>query len=533
MKGWLPLLLLCTLPLAKAADVPAGTPLAAQQEVVRHLKDEPATLDPLKLVGLPEIQVVRDLFEGLLTQNAAGEPEPAVALRWQQDDPLHYTFFLRPEARWSTGEPVTAQDFVYAWRRLVDPKEAATFAWFAKLAAFANADAILAGELPPEQLGVSAVDEHTLRLTLARPVPYLLNLLTHPSLFPLHRASIVRHGNQWTQPGKLVGNGAFVLTKRVVNERLELSANPHYWDRAHTLLTKVTFVPINQESAATARYLAGDLHITESFPKEQYGKLLRQLPGEVFTPPQLGTYYYAFNTKRAPLNDARVRRALSYAIDRQLIADKVLGSGERPAYRFTPDVTRGFVPAGNYLSETPQASLDAEAKALLKAAGYGPERPLTLSLLYNTAEVHKKMALAVASMWKQKLGVKVLLTNQEWKSYLDSRSSGDFEVIRSSWVADYNDPSAFLGLWQSGHSGNMTGFSDAAYDALLARAEQSHGAARSALFNQAEKQLSEQMPIAPIYQYTNARLIKPWLRGYPIDNPEDVAYSRQLYLVAH
>ena len=261
---------------------------------------------------------------------------------------------------------------------------------------------------------------------------------------------------------------------------------------------------------------------------------MAQIPGEVYTPEQLGTYYYAFNTQRAPLNDVRVRQALSYTIDRALIADKVLGTGEKPAYHFTPDVTAGFDPKPNLLSTSSQQALDERARALLKEAGYGPSNPLKLTLLYNTAEIHKKMALAIANLWKQKLGARVELTNQEWKTYLDSRQSGQFEVIRSSWVADYNDPSAFLGLWGSGHSGNMARFANPAYDKLLAQAANSQDPAeRARLFDEAEAILQKEAPIAPIYQYTNARLIKPWLKGYPINNPEDVAYSRQLYLVKH
>ncbi|MBV7416622.1 ABC transporter substrate-binding protein [Aeromonas sp. sif2433] len=534
MKGWSPLLALLGAACVQAADVPPGTQLAAEQVVVRHLKDEPTSLSPLKLVGLPELQVLRDLYEGLLTQRADGKVLPGVAERWESEDNQLFTFHLRPDARWSNGDPVRAADFVYGWRKLVDPKEAATFAWFAQLAHFTNVDEIVAGKLAPEELGVEALDDHTLRVRLSQPVPYFLSLLTHPSLSPLHRASMEQYGTQWTQPGKLVGNGAFVLSHRVVNEKLELTPNPYYWDRAHTVLTRVTFVPINQESAATKRYLAGDLQITESFPKELYQKLMKQIPGEVYTPEQLGTYYYAFNTQQAPLNDVRVRKALSYSIDRGLIANKVLGTGEKPAYHFTPDVTAGFEPAANLLSSSSQRELDEKARALLKEAGYGPTKPLKLTLLYNTAEIHKKMALAIASLWKQKLGAQVELTNQEWKTYLDSRQSGQFEVIRSSWVADYNDPSAFLGLWGSHHSGNMARFANPRYDELLALAARSQDEReRARLFDEAEAILLDEAPIAPIYQYTNARLIKPWLKGYPINNPEDVAYSRQLYLIKH
>ncbi|MFM4825725.1 ABC transporter substrate-binding protein [Aeromonas bivalvium] len=534
MTGWRPLLLLLAMGAAQAADVPPDARLAAEQTVVRHLKDEPSSLNPLKLVGLPELQVVRDLFEGLLTQGPDGSVQPGVALSWHSDDNQHFRFQLRQDAAWSNGDPVTAHDFVHGWRRLVDPKEGATFAWFAQLAHFENVDRIVAGELSPERLGVKAIDDHTLEVSLSQPVPYFLNLLTHPSLSPLHRASMAQHGQQWTQPGKLVGNGAFMLADRVVNERLDLVPNPHYWDRAHTVLTRVTFLPINQESAATQRYLAGDIDITESFPKEQYARLIKQIPGEVHTPEQLGTYYYAFNTRQPPLDDVRVRKALSYAIDRRLIADKVLGTGEKPAYHFTPDVTAHFSPKPNPLSTLSQEALDAQARQLLAEAGYGPQRPLTLTLLYNTAEVHKKLALAVASMWKQKLGARVELTNQEWKSYLDSRQSGQFQVIRSSWVADYNDPSAFLELWRSSNGGNMARFANPGYDALLDQASRDTSqASRGQLFDRAEALLQEQAPIAPLYQYTNARLIKPWLKGYPINNPEDVAYSRQLYLLAH
>ncbi|USV58235.1 peptide ABC transporter substrate-binding protein [Aeromonas encheleia] len=534
MKGWSPLLALLGAACVQAADVPPGTQLAAEQAVVRHLKDEPTSLSPLKLVGLPELQVLRDLYEGLLTQGPDGKVQPGVAERWESEDNQLFTFHLRPDARWSNGDPVRAADFVYGWRKLVDPKEAATFAWFAQLAHFTNVDEIVAGKQAPETLGVEALDDHTLRVRLSQPVPYFLSLLTHPSLSPLHRASMEQYGTQWTQPGKLVGNGAFVLSHRVVNEKLELTPNPYYWDRAHTVLTRVTFVPINQESAATKRYLAGDLQITESFPKELYQKLMKQIPGEVYTPEQLGTYYYAFNTLQAPLNDVRVRKALSYSIDRGLIANKVLGTGEKPAYHFTPDVTAGFEPAANLLSSSSQRELDEKARALLKEAGYGPTKPLKLTLLYNTAEIHKKMALAIASLWKQKLGAQVELTNQEWKTYLDSRQSGQFEVIRSSWVADYNDPSAFLGLWGSHHSGNMARFANARYDELLALAARSQDEReRARLFDEAETILLDEAPIAPIYQYTNARLIKPWLKGYPINNPEDVAYSRQLYLIKH
>lgn len=528
------LLMTCALHPAYAAEVPAGTALAERQEVVRHLKDEPASLDPAKAVGLPEIQVIRDLFEGLVNQDAEGKPQPGVATRWRSNDDRIWTFTLRDNARWSDGTPVTAQDFVYSWRRLVDPKTTSPFAWFAALAGIQNAHDISNGKLAPDALGVTAVDSRTLRVQLERPVSYFPALTANFAFYPVNARNLERFGKDWTKPGNLVGNGAFVLRSRVVNEKLELTPNRQYWDNGKTVLTKVTFMPINQESAATKRYLAGDIDITESFPKNLYQKLLKDIPDQVYTPPQLGTYYYAFNTQKGPTADVRVRQALSMTIDRRIIAEKVLGTGEKPAWRFTPDVTAGFTPEPSQIEGMPQAELNAQARTLLQAAGYGPGRPLSLTLLYNTSENHQKIAIAVQSMWKKNLGVDVKLQNQEWKTYIDSRNTGNFDVIRASWVGDYNEPSTFLSLLTTEHTGNIPHFSDPAYDKVMEQAgREVSDSARNKDYNEAEKILASKVPIAPVYQYTNGRLIKPWLKGYPIENPEDVAYSRTLYLIRH
>lgn len=517
---------------AQAAQVPAGTLLADKQEIVRHIKDEPASLDPAKVVGLPEAQVARDLFEGLVNQGADGKPEPGVAQSWQTADNKRYVFKLRENAKWSNGEPVTAYDFVYSWQRLVDPKTLSPFAWFAQMAGIANADEIISGKVPVQKLGVTAPDSHTLVVQLNKPVPFFVNLLANFSLFPVPQKTIEKYGNDWTKPENLVGNGAFAMQERVVNEKIVLKPNPYYWDHKNTVLTKVTFIPINQESAATKRYLADDIDITESFPKNMYKKLMKDIPDQVYTPDQLGTYYYAFNTQKAPLNDVRVRRALSYAIDRQIIAEKVLGTGEKPAYHFTPDVTAGFEPVPLAMQKMTQAERNKQAKAWLKEAGYGPKKPLKLTLLYNTSENHQKIAIAVASMWKKSLGAQVKLTNQEWKTYIDSRNTGKFDVVRASWVGDYNEASTFLSLLTSTHSGNIAKFTSPGYDKLLKMAsEETDAAKRNADYVQAEQIIAEQAPIAPIYQYTNGRLIKPWVRGYPITNPEDVAYSQTMYII--
>ncbi|WHU87163.1 peptide ABC transporter substrate-binding protein [Pantoea agglomerans] len=519
---------------AIAANPPAGAQLAEQQQIVRHIKDEPASLDPLKAVGLPEIQVIRDLFEGLTNQDAQGKIVPGVAQSWSSSDNKTWVFTLRNNARWSNGDPVTAQDFVYSWQRLVDPKNSSAFAWFAGLSGIQNAAAITKGEMTPDKLGVVAQSKNQLKVTLDRPVPWFPALVANVALFPVPQKIIAQQGDSWTSPGKLVGNGAFQLSERVVNEKIVLTRNPHYWDDAHSVLTKVTFVPINEESSATKRYRSNDIDITESFPKNMYALLKKTLPGEVYTPDQLGTYYYAFNTQKGPTADVRVRKALSWSIDRKVIAEKVLGTGEKPAWHFTPDVTAGFKPLPTFMQQHDQNSLNAQAKSLLAAAGYGPGKPLKLKLLYNTSESHQKIAIAVASMWKKNLGVDVTLENQEWKTYIDSRNSGNFDVIRASWVGDYNEPSTFLNLLTSGNSSNIARFNNADYDAVIAKASrETSDQVRNSDYNRAEQILAEQAPIAPIYQYTNGRLIKPWVKGYPITNPEDVAYSRELWIEKH
>ncbi|MCC8381864.1 ABC transporter substrate-binding protein [Xenorhabdus sp. PB30.3] len=515
-----------------AADVPVGTQLDPHQELVRHLKDEPASLDPIKSFGLIEAQVLRDLLEGLVNQDAYGKPVPGVAINWKTTDNKTWIFTLRQDARWSNGDKVTASDFVYSWQRLVNPKNASSFSWFAALAGIQNAQKIIDGKLPPEKLGVEALDAYTVKVTLDRPVPYFPNMTTHFSLYPVNKQSVEKYGNDWTKVGHLVGNGAFMLTGRVVNEKIVLSPNPYYWDHKKTVLKKVTFVPINQESHAVNRYLAGDLDITESFPKNMYHKLLHDIPGEVFTPDQLGTYYYAFNTQRAPTNDIRVRQALAMTINKNLVAEKILGTGEKPAWHFTPDVTAGFHPEKSQQQIITQQERDRRARLLLKEAGYGPDNPLKLSLLYNNLENHQRIAIAVSSEWKKKLGVEVKLVNQEWKTYVDNRNTGNFDVVRASWTGDYNEPSSFLSLLTSTHSGNLAKFHNPAYDALLKEASlETDDDARNRDYNQAEKMIEEQAPIVPIYQYTNGRLIKKWLKGYPITNPEDVAYSHTMYII--
>ena len=296
---------------------------------------------------------------------------------------------------------------------------------------------------------------------------------------------------------------------------VDVERNPNYWNNGKTVINKVTYLPIQSTNAELNRYLAGEVDLTYNMPIERFKQMKKEHPNEVQVSGYVGTYYYQYNFKHKPFDDVRVRRAISHAIDRKAFIDGAQeGLGKPIGSHFAP-TDEGYVDLSGSYAYDPE-----KAKALLTEAGYGPGNPLKLTLLYNTAEIHKKMALAIANLWKQKLGARVELTNQEWKTYLDSRQSGQFEVIRSSWVADYNDPSAFLGLWGSHHSGNMARFANPAYDKLLAQAANSQDPAeRARLFDEAETILQDEAPIAPIYQYTNARLIKPWLKASRTPQP--------------
>jgi len=508
--------------------------LAEKQAIVRQIKDEPASLDPAQAVGLPEIPILRDLFEGLTNQDTQGNAVPGVAETWHSSDQKIWLFTLRKGAKWSNGDPVTANDFVYSWRRLVDPKTSSAYSWFPALAGIKNAALITAGKSAPESLGVVATDDYHLKVTLDHAVPWFPALTGSFALYPVPKNTIAQYGTQWTLPGHLVSNGAYQLSMHVVNERVVLTRNTHYWDNKHTTLDTVTYVPLSDSNTAVHWYQANSLDVTESFPKNRYQSLKKLLPNEVYTPAQLGTYYYAFNTAQGPTANVNVRKALSWSIDRQIIADKVLGTGEKAAWYFTPDITQGFTPPVLAYQQLSQAERNRQAKSLLTRAGYGPAKPLKIKLLYNTSDNNKQIAIAVASMWKKNLGVEVSLINQEWKTYIDSRKQGNFDVIRASWVGDYNEPSTFLSLLTSSHTGNISRFHNADYDALINKASHEHSSAeREQLYTAAEKMLADQAPIAPIYQYSNGRLIKPWVKGYPINNPEDVVYSRQLRIEKH
>ena len=518
-----------------AADVPPGVELAEKQELVRGNGTEPASLDPNKVEGVPGAHVVRDLFEGLVNQDLEGNTIPGVATSWEvHDENRRWVFQLRDTARWSNGAPVTAHDFVYAWRRISNPKTASPYAWYLEMAGVMNADEVIKGEQPPETLGVAAKGDHILEVTLEKPTPYFVRTMAHPSTFPVHQATIEKFGGQWTRAGKMVSNGAYRLAEWVVNERIVLTRNEHYWSNAKTIINKVTFLPIVSQTAELNRYRAGEVELTNSVPLEHFKQLKKTLPDELMVQPQLGTYFYVFNTAKPPFDDARLRKALALAIDREVITKHVTGRGEKPAYAFTPEIVAGYNPAQPEWADWSQAQRVEEAKRLYAEAGYSKAKPLKFELLYNTLEAHKKLALAVGSMWKRALGVQVTLSNQEWKTYLDNLRLGKFEVARRGWIGDYNEASSMLDLNISNHGNNDARYNNPEYDRLMNESKLlADESARNELYNQAEKIIADDVPNLPIYQYVIARLLKPYVGGYAEKNPEGRFYTRNMYIMKH
>lgn len=409
-----------------AATVPAGTELAPKQELVKGNGAELQSLDPHKIEGVPESNANRDVLEGLIISDVQGHPIPGVAESWDNKDGKVWTFHLRKDAKWSNGEPLTAQDFVYSWQRLADPKTASPYASYLQYGHLLNVDDIISGKKKPDQLGVKALDEHTLEVTLSEPVPYFFKLLIHPSMSPVNKAAIEKFGDKWTQPENWVGNGAFKLSQWVVNERLVLVRNTNYWDNANTKLDKVTFLPISSEVTDVNRYRSGGSDMTyNNMPIELFQKLKKEIPTEVHVDPYLCTYYYEINNQKPPFNDPRVRAALKLGVDRDIIVNKVKNQGDLPAYGYTPPYTDGIKLTPPEWFTWSQEKRNEEAKKLLAEAGYTADKPLTFDLLYNTSDLHKKLAIAVASIWK-----KTSASTSSWKTRSGKPSST--RVIRAT-----------------------------------------------------------------------------------------------------
>lgn len=518
---------------ALAAKVPNGVKLAAKQELVRGNGTEIASLDPHKTEGVPESNVIRDVMEGLVNQDENGKIIPGVAESWETKDNKKFIFHLRKNARWSNGDPVTASDFVYSFKRAVDPATASPYSWYIEMTTMVNAADIIAGKKNKETLGVRAINKHTLEVKLEKALPYFVMMMAHTTVKPVNKRVVEKYGKNWTKPQHFVGNGAYVLDNWVVNERIVLKRNKRYWDNKNTVINKVTYLPIENQVTEMNRFLTGEIDISYEIPNEHFKRLKKKYPQYVSVVGNLCSYYYGFNMRKAPFNDIRVRKALSYTIDREIITKYILGQGQKAAYAFTPEIINDFTPPKPAYSKMSRKQRMAEAKKLLNEAGFNRSNPLKFKLLYNTSENHKKIAIAIASMWKKNLGVKVELENQEWKTFLTNRRQGNFDVTRAGWCGDYNEPSTFLSLLQSNNSSNDSKYISAKYDSLMERAlDSTNSNKRRKLYEQAELLLSNDMPVAPIYQYVRSRLINPRVGGIAKNNAEDKLYTKDMYIIS-
>lgn len=520
--------------LAGAAALAVVRPARAADPLYRRGNDaDPETLDPHRSSTVAEAHILRDLCDGLLTYDNAGALIPGAASAWTvSDDGLSLAFDLRPDGRWSNGEPVTAEDFVYSLRRILDPATGAKYAEI--LLPIRNAAAVNRGEKPLDALGVAAEDPLRLTITLEQSTPYALELLTHQTALPVHRASVERHGDSFTRPGNLVTNGPYRLLDRVPGGAITLEANPHHPAAANLAIRRVAFLPTPDLASAVRRYAAGEIDSLADLPVDQIADLRRRFGPQVVLGPSLGLAALAVNTRKAPFSDARVRQALSLVIDREYLADGLNGGTMSPAYSLCPP---GL---DNYRTPPETAGRlglpidhEAEARRLLAAAGFGPDNPLTVEYRFNVSDNNRTVAVAIGEMWRD-LGIRTRYVYTDAKTHFAYlRDGGDFDVARMSWIADYSDPQNFLFLLQTGNDGFNAGhWSDAAYDALMARAASERDLARRAdLLYEAEAIALRELPWIPLMHYRSKALITPRLHGYH-PNLRNAAPTRFLRLDA-
>jgi len=509
----------------------SGQELSPVQVFRKNNGTEPGTLDPHRAEGVPASNVLRDLFEGLVMEDPSGRYVPGAAESWTlSQDAKTYTFKMRENGKWSNGDKVTAEDFVYGLRRSVDPATLSNYS--SMLYPIKNARDIVLGKMNPEALGVRSDGPKTLIIELEEPTPYFLSLLTHSTTYATHRPTIEKFGARFTRPGNLVGNGAFKLEEWRVQSHIKLVRSTEYWDNENTVLEEVYYYPLDDTNSSFRRYRAQELDFTETVLAEQLPWIRECLPNDLKISPYFGSYYYGFNNAKPPFkNKPKLRMALSMAVDRNVITDIILGAGQIPAYSLVPPVkTFKAVPAN--WAEWTQEQRNQEAQRLYSEAGFSKEKPLEVEILYNTSENHKRVALAVASMWKQALGVKTTLRNQEWKVFLETRRmKQETQVYRAGWIGDYDDPYTFSQLLHSENEMNHPGYSNKEYDGLINLAAiKNAGEERLEILREAERLMLEDMPIIPLYFYVSQHLIKPWVSGLK-GNVMDHHYSKYVRIL--
>jgi len=503
----------------------------AQVTLNRGNDTDPSTLDHHRTSTVSEGNVLRDLYDGLTILNAQGEAIPGIAQSWEiSDDGTIYTFHLREDAKWSNGDPVTAGDFQFALRRLMEPQTAAGYA--SLLFIIKNAEAIAGGDLPKEELGVVAVDDHTLTITLNAPAPYFLELLTHQTGLPLHQPSVEQYGERFTQAGNLVTNGAFMLESFTPNDKIVMKKNPHYYAADEVKIDVLNWIPFEDRASCMRRFEAGEVHVCSDVPAEQMSYVRANLADSFRLAPYLGTYYLPVKGKTAdsPLKDRRVREAISLAIDREFIAEQVWQGTMLPGISLVPP---GIA---NYVDNVPRLDLsddmlarEDKARQLLEEAGYGPNK-IEIELLYNTSENNKNTMAAVADQLAN-IGIKATLNETEGATYFNFlREDGPFDIARAGWIGDYNDAQNFLYTQLGNVSFNYSKWSNGQYDAFLAQAETILDMdERAKVLAQAETLLLDELPIIPILYYSSRALVSPKIEGWQ-DNLMDAHKTRWLSL---
>ncbi len=504
------------------------TVAAANRDSVLHMSigSEPADLDPQTVTGTGDAKIIQSLFEPLVTfEPGTLAPLPALAERWEiSADGLTYTFHLRADAKWSNNDPITAQDCVDSWRRILTPSLAADYAYFLHL--LRGAEAYNKGQTSDfTTVGAVARDAHTLVVTLAHPAPYFLQILLNSPWRPVHLRSIAavgdayNRGTKWTRPASLVSSGPFVLKEWTLNQRVVVEKSPTYYDRAKVRLNAIHFYPIDNIDAEERGYRAGQLHMTWALPLSKVLPLQREKSPALRIDPLLETYFFRLNVRKAPLDDVRIRRALALAIDRDTIANKILPGGRLPAPTFTSPLLVGYTPPTRKAYD-----VDA-ARKLLADAGHANGAGLPpIEILYNNSEILRLVGEAIQEMWRRNLGLDVRLANQEKKVVFANRRAGDYQVLLGSWTADYLDATTYLDMWRSDSGNNHTGWSDPAYDALSNRANTiADRAERATVLAQSESLVLDAAAIVPIYFNTHVYLLHPAVKGWqptPMDHTD-------------
>lgn len=474
---------------------------------------EPKNLDPHVVTGVTENHIICSLMEGLIAYHPTDQalPEPGLADKWERNaDASEWTFHIRDDAKWSNGDPVKASDFVFSYQRMLSPGLGAEYA--DNLYIMKGAEDYHKGKTTDfSTVGVKAIDDHTLKITLVGPTAYLLTLLTHYSWFPVHPPTILKFGkiddrvSLWTKPGNYVGTGPFRLKEWKPNQIITVERNPNYWDAANVKLNGIEFYPIEDQNTEERAFRAGQLHKTNEVPLDKIPAYRRDNPDLIRIDPYLGSYFYRINVTRGPLKDQRVRQALGLALDRDSIVENVTRAGQIPMTGFTPKGMGGY--------QTPElVEYDPDkARELMKEAGFPDGKGFPkFDILINTSESHRTVAEAVQDMWKQELGIDVGIRNEEWKVYLDSQSNLNYDISRAGWIGDYMDPITFLTMWTTGNGNNDTGWSNAEYDALINEANRTGDLQkRYEIMQKAETILLNDPPFAGIYWYTRFYLLSP------------------------